>query len=376
MKMIIPFLLCLFLAVQTFAASMPTSEANNSHAKAEEIAEKGEETSVMYNLISSTIHAMHKFVVLGLFGRFADVTKPLFQIIVSVYLFFTVVIWMKTKSIDILKFLWVMAGIIFAFSVVYGKGNFERFVYKPIISTTMQTANFMITTSSGDETPKYSGKDPLFNMLKYMEQNVHNIMKIGDRLSSKAENYGITDFFKAVGYSIKGLIVSFIYFALMLIFGIMYMLGIVALHFLLVFTPFAVLIGSIPLARSLLLNWLKGLFTFMLIPIFASIAMGATIFILQDVNTSVSIYLAASAKTPVPQGLYTQVIMVGLFSAYFHLKAPEFASTIVGGPISNFGTVFTAGTAVGIAGIKTAALPAAQKFGRFAKNNINRLMDR
>lgn len=344
--------------------------------KAEEVASQGQETSVMYGLISNTIHAMHRFVVIGLFTRFAEETKPLFQIMVSIYIFFTIAIWMKTKSIDILGFMWVMAGIIFAFTIIYGDDNFERYVYKPVVATTMKKANFMITTSSGDVIPKYSNRDPLFNMLKYMEENVHNIMKIGDRLASKSEESGITKFFEGLGYAVKGFAINFIYFALMLIFGIMYMLGIVALHFLLVFTPFAVLIGSVPIARTLLMNWLKGLFTFMLIPVFASIAMGATIFILQEVNTAVDVYLAQPPNTPVPDGLYTLITMVGLFSAYFHLKAPEFASMLVGGPISNFGTVFTAGTAVGIAGVKTAALPAAKRMGSSVRNNVRRLIDR
>ena len=71
--------------------------------KAEEVASQGQETSVMYGLISNTIHAMHRFVVIGLFTRFAEETKPLFQIMVSIYIFFTIAIWMKTKSIDILR---------------------------------------------------------------------------------------------------------------------------------------------------------------------------------------------------------------------------------------------------------------------------------
>lgn len=368
----IAILSILAFSVNLAHAQIPTQET----AKAEEVAAQGQETSVMYSLISNTIHAMHRFVVVGLFTRLAEETKPLFQIIVSIYIFFTITVWMKTKSIDILGFLWVMTGIIFAFSVIYGYGNFERYVYKPVVATTMKTANFMITTSSGDVIPSYSQRDPLFNMLKYMEENVHNIMKIGDRLSSKSKESGITEFFEGIGYAVKGFAINFIYFALMLIFGIMYMLGIVALHFLLVFTPFTLLMGSVPMARWMLINWAKGIFTFMLIPVFASIAMGATIFILQEVNVAVDIYLANPPNTPVPEGLYTLITIVGLFSAYFHLKAPEFASMIVGGPISNFGSVFTAGMAVGIAGVKSAALPATERIGRFAKQSFNRLADR
>ena len=371
----------LYLILILLIALVGVTVPNNSYAQVEtapveEINSAGEEESVMYGIIANTIHSMYRFVTEGLFTRTAEKTKPLFQIVVAIYLFFTFAFWMKTKQIDILRFLWSMAGIIFAFMIIYEEGNFERFIYKPVVGTTMKTANFVITTSSGDVVPKYSNRDPLFNMLKYMEENVHNIMKIGDRLASKSESFGITEFFEGIKYALKGMFVTLIYFALMFIFGIMYMLGIIALHFLLIFTPFAVLIGSVPMMRGLLKNWGKSIFTFMLIPIFASIAMGATIFILQEVNLAVDTYLSLPEDTPVPAGLYTQIILVGLFSAYFHLKAPEFSSMLVGGPITNFGAVFTTTTATGISAMKVAALPAMHKAGRYTRRTMQRLKDR
>lgn len=376
--------LFIFLSVFSFSAYMAhaetvTAEDLRGSATAAPTPDMGNgnvaEKSVMYQLISQNIAVMHRFV-LKLFDDIASQTRGIFIIGVLTYLFFTIAKWWHTRQIQIAHFAAMMAGMMFAYYTVYIPGTFETWIYNPVIKTTIRLTSYILQSSAGDI---IGGGDPIQNTLVTMEAQIRKIMNIGNILMSKGQDSGLLNMIEGLQYTLKGFAVSIVYMALMLVFGIMYMLGIIAMHFLLVFAPISILMGSIPNLRWLLVNWLKALFTYALVPVFAGVAMGATLFILQDVSAEAAAWAAASNDEP-PQALYTRIIIVGLFSFYFHLKASEFAAMIIGGTSSNFGSVFAATTSFGIAGGKLllgrAASPAMSQISRGARSLTERIRNR
>lgn len=381
MKLSLLVIFLSFLCVSAFAAGnvAVTAEDLRGSAAPAPTADMGNgdvsEKSVMYKLIAQNIFVMHRFV-MKLFDDIAKQTRGIFIIGVLTYIFFTVAKWWQTRQIQIAHFAAMMAGMMFAYYMVYIPGTFETWIYNPVIKTTIRLTAYILQSSAGDI---IGGGDPIQNTLVTMEAQIRKIMDIGNILMSKGQDSGLLNMIEGLQYTLKGFVVSIIYMALMLVFGIMYMLGLIAMHFLLVFAPISILLGSIPSMRWLLVNWLKALFTYALVPVFAGVAMGATLFILQDVSAEAAAWVASSTDEP-PQSLYTRVIIVGLFSFYFHLKSSEFAAMIIGGSSSNFGSVFAATTSFGIAGGKLllgrAATPAAARIGRGARSLTDRIRNR
>lgn len=333
------------------------------------------EKSVMYDLISDTILIMHQFV-LKLFDDISKQTRGIFIIGVLTYIFITVTKWWQTRQIQIAQFASMMAGMMFAFYTVYIPGAFETWIYTPVVKTPIKLTAYILQSSAGSI---IGAGDPIQKTLVIMESQIRNIMNLGNILMSKGQDSGLLNIIEGLQYTLQGFVVNMVYIALMLVFGIMYMLGIIAMHFLLVFAPISILMGSIPSMRWLLVNWLKALGTYALVPVFAGVAMGATLFILQNVSAEAAAWAASSSDAP-PPPLYHKVIIVGLFSFYFHLKASEFAAMIIGGTSSNFGSVFAATTSVGLAGGKLmlgrAAGPAMNQISRGARNLTDRIRNR
>ena len=363
-------------ALPTFAVTVEELRGSTEPSPAYEMGNGDiSQRSVMYKLVSRNTQVMHRFVI-KLFDDIASQTRGIFILGVLIYIFFTVTKWWQTRQIQIANFAAMMAGMMFAYYMVYLPGTFETWIYNPVIKTTMRLTAYILQSSAGEI---IGGGDALQNTLVTMEAQIRKIQNIGELLMSKGQDSGLLNMVEGLQYTLKGFAVSIVYMALMLVFGIMYMLGIIAMHFLLVFAPISILIGSIPSMRWLLINWLKALFTYALVPVFAGVAMGATLFILQDVSAEAAAWANSSTDAP-PQGLYTEILVVGLFSFYFHLKASEFAAMIIGGTSSNFGSVFAATTSMGIAGSKLVlsrtVIPAAGHISRGARNLTERIRNR
>lgn len=366
----------LFVAPGAFAVTAEDLRGGGGPAPTAEMGSGDvSQKSVMYDLISNNIFIMHRFV-MKLFDDVSKQTRGIFIIGVLIYIFFTVAKWWQTRQIQIAHFAAMMAGMMFAYYMVYIPGTFETWIYNPVIKTTIKFTAYILQSSAGGV---IGSGDPLQSTLVTMESQIGKIMDIGNILMSKGQDSGLLNIIEGLQYTLKGFAVNIVYMALMLVFGIMYMLGIIAMHFLLVFAPISILIGSIPNMRWLLVNWLKALFTYALVPVFAGVAMGATLFILQDVSAQAAAWAASSTDAP-PPPLYIKVIIVGLFSFYFHLKASEFAAMIIGGTSSNFGSVFAATTSFGIAGGKLllgrTAAPVASRIGRGARSLTERIRNR
>ncbi|KKQ43284.1 MAG: hypothetical protein US60_C0004G0004 [Microgenomates group bacterium GW2011_GWC1_37_8] len=240
-------LLCLsVLSFSAYTAHAATVEDLRGSATATPTPEMGTgnvaEKSVMYQLIAQNISVMHRFV-LKLFDDIASQTRGIFIIGVLTYIFFTVAKWWQTRQIQIVHFAAMMAGMMFAYYTVYIPGTFETWIYNPVIKTTIRLTSYILESSAGDI---IGGGDPIQNTLVTMESQIRKIMNIGNILMSKGQDSGLLNIVEGLQYTLKGFAVSIVYMALMLVFGIMYMLGIIAMHFLLVFAPISILMGSIP----------------------------------------------------------------------------------------------------------------------------------
>lgn len=345
--MFFKFLLSIFIFFSSVGFTQTTEEIEweeptDSYA-IEELLPDGQNNTLLYKMIKEPIIASEKFV-FRIFEELGKQIKGIFVIAVSGYLFITIVQWMWKRELQLIQTLLTLFMMIFAWQIVYHNDAFDRFVYTPIIQTTESAAGFMIVTASGG-TSSY-GEGALQDTLQTMQQEMAKINTINEAYLQRAEDEGRLRVVSAFKYWIKGLFVSVIYGALALVFCFLYMIGIVAIHFMLVLTPFVIVMGSIPQLRGIFKNWGKTIFTFSLMPVFASIAMGLTIFIIGDLADQ-AVYAAGKMAEgqKMPEGLYLMIIGTGIISIFMHLKAAEFASHLAGGPLSNFGQLAGAGIA-------------------------------
>jgi type IV secretory pathway VirB6-like protein len=325
--------------------------------------------SIMYKIMADAFLTMRNFT-LNLTEDMGKKIRPILKIVLTIYIFFVVIRMMQTGKFDLVRNLYLIAGLTLATTVILDPENFDKWVYKPIIGTSMQTAAYILETSSGEI---IKTADPLQGALDIIQNNVLTATEVANTMVKAAQtrnggwlNVGFS--FEVLKAVVLGGIITLAYYALMFVFGVIYTLGIIAAHILLICSPFAVMLGAVPAMRGLLFNWLKSTITYALIPVFASIAMGATLFMLAETQAEALEYLNAVNASSYglvdqPQGLYIRMLLLALFSIFFHLKSSEFASQLVGGPITNFGQVFGAAMTSGLASAKLATGPAIHALG-------------
>lgn len=325
--------------------------------------------SAMYKIMADTFGIMQKFVE-TLTEDLSQELKPLLKIILSIYIFFLIIRTIQTGKFDIIKNFQFIGAVLLAITIVLNPTLFNQWIYQPIVGTSMKTAAYILEVSSGEV---IKTEDPLQGALDIVQQHVFTASEVAETMVKAAEkktgllSLGLSwELIKAI---ILGGILTLAYFILMFVFGVIYTLGVVAMHILLICAPVAILMGSVPTIRGIFFNWLKAISTFALIPVFASIAMGATLFMLAETSAEASQYLVAVNEAGVgaaidqPQGLYTKMLLLAMFSIFFHLKSSEFASMLVGGPITNFGQTFGLAMASGMGVAKLGIKPVAHVTG-------------
>lgn len=311
-----------------------------------------------YPLMAQSIGAMKAFI-FEINTRIAEATKGLFMAVAGIYVVVIGIKYYATSQINPLQQLTVLFGIIFAYAMVYG-GNFEKYVYDPTIHTTVNLAAFVLETSSGG---KVSSANAMESAMATVTDQISQIYTIGDRLTDQAEEAGLTDIGTKIYSYLLLILLMAVYTVLSVVFFTIYTIGLIGMHFILFFFPWAMLIGAFPFGRGVLINWFKTIVSFGLVPVFASVAMGVTIYTLSSVAPKIAESMAGATTVSITSKVYQQALLIGLFSIFFHLKASEFAQTLTGSQVTNFGQFFGSVMGVGATGYQAAG--AALKSGKF-----------
>lgn len=311
------------------------------------------ENNLVYGLMNEMIFTMGQFV-FTIIEELAQKVRPIFIIGLSIYFFLIVIQWMIKGKFEIWSFMTVIAMGIFIQTIFLDTAIFKKWVYQPIVGTTMQTANYILYVSSGKE---LSNTQPLLNSMAILERNFAKVGQVGvSYLQQEKKTQGgiVRNFDGYIGTVIKVGILTFLYAMLAIAYPFIYMLGLASIHILLAIAPICLMLGTIPKMRSMMMNWLREIGTFAFIPIFASIAMGLTVFILNQTTQELDA-LINSESADIPEGVFLKLGLVGLFSIFFHIKSTSFAARVLGGQDSNFGQAFSTASTAGMGAAKAAS---------------------
>lgn len=257
----------------------------------------------------------------------ADKFRTVFFILLTLYIMgigYAVLMNMlgeKTKSAMI-----SVVMLIVCYWLVFDASAFLSWVYEPLFSTSSQLTSFILKpTGDGTISDAYSQVDQAFT----------TIFKTSDTITNNAT--GIWERVK----------VWLVIGALALLFGILYavftgllILGMFALHVMMVLGGIIILLAAFPFTRSVFWAWLRACFNYALIPVFTAVVMAITLQALNDAAKSMAeVNLLVEGVFTRPVGT---VFLIGVISLWFHLKAPEFAALLTGSTSTGggfFGTV-------------------------------------
>jgi hypothetical protein len=246
---------------------------------------------------------------------------------------------------DLIGMLRLFLTIAFVNSLAFTKGVFENWIYRPIMETVYSLPAFVIQSTT--DTKYSSSKSALEAMLTSMNSALTSLVKVAAMIMK--EN-GLTDIGGSGLIFIQALAIEIIYYGLYCVFIVMFTIGIVAAHVMLATAPFAVTLIAFPQLRGISFNIIRAFISYSLIPFFASVAMGMTLFSMTTLVDEANRLIELGKVEEIGDDFFMQAIVIGIFSWFFHLKSSEFASQTIGGAISNFGQNFAnlAGVAAGV----------------------------
>ncbi|MFN8929543.1 MAG: hypothetical protein ACK5WQ_04150 [Alphaproteobacteria bacterium] len=125
-------------------------------------------------------------------------------------------------------------------------------------------------------------------------------------------------------------------------FAIIYTLALFASALMLMAFPFTVIFYPIPKLRFLLHNNVRAFFNFGLMAPFAAASLSFSSYMVSYYVGQVQGFIENAAATAYPENLLESLILTNLIGWFFILRSSEFASQIVSGVSSNFGTVAAA----------------------------------
>lgn len=286
--------------------------------------------SVGYDFIKSGMEVTENFT-LTLYRSLVASFEALFVTIAMITLVIHGLRWMlgKPDIVNLLKFFFTLVAVK---TIAFNPGVFEEWFYRPVMSTTYSLPAYVLAITEGRSA--FNSADSLYSMFSTIDSAINSIGQASDII---VEAKGGVLSISGLRYLITGLGIKGMYYALYIIFMVMFCVGIIAAHFLLAAAPFAVSLIAFEGLRGLSYNTLRNFFSYCLMPFFASVAMGITLFVIRGIVDEAQAIVDSGNISQISPTFFVEASIAGAFSIYFHIKAGQFASQVVGGQISDFG---------------------------------------
>jgi len=262
-----------------------------------------------------------------------------------------------------------MLGIVIAVPVVYAiafsSTLFTDWFISPIFDTMFSLISLFLDTGGSDIKTAFANLDDIFG----------KIFVAVDQASKGVSGW---DMMQQAKLFVVQLVLGLTFGALYVIFFVLLIMGIFALHVFFVIGSIPIFLAAFPDTRHIFWAWLKAVLNYALIPVFTAIVMSITLFFLDSAITSVSEINISEDGVFTPE--IGQAIFIGIMSITFHLKAPEFAAALTGGQASGmsgfFGTVGSIGGGAALISQKMGATGAASSVGKWGLGYAGGVGDR
>lgn len=243
-----------------------------------------------------------------------------------------------------------LVGIVVCNALVFETNLFAEWVYMPLRKASLGLTALVLSPTGSNE---------IKDIFTAIDGSFSKIFLLADRYADAGSGWNL----------IRSIWVFVITLALTALFSILYavfvgllLVGMFSFHVMMIAAGPAILLASFPLTRPVFWAWLRACFNYALIPVFTAIVMAITLYALDDAAKNLE---TLDPNGPIFNKDIAFVLLVGLISIWFHLKAPEFAATLTGGTSAGggfFGTL--AGIATGGAALARGAINAPSVPGR------------
>ncbi len=277
---------------------------------------------------------------------------PLISTLITIYiLIMGIRFYMKKGDIYAfsLEFLFIGAFI----TAVLSTPMFDL-IFQYILELTTYTSSLVMEYSlnlAGIEKPNTG--TTLGDTFKATENLFHQAVQINNAYEEQYK--GFWNFSFVLGGLV--MIMFLVYFIIMLLFFLMYTSIYISMILLFIFAKPLAMLAIIPAFRPLIKNLGKSILTFSLALIFVAIANALTLFATVGPIGTLVESIEKDSFT-LPYTTLVELIILGVFGGYFHLKASTYAAMITGSNVTDFGQTFSALVAGGLGAAKAHSMKA------------------
>lgn len=277
--------------------------------------------------------------------------KGVFNALVVVYIIFMGFALLTNRLVEHLRTMAMsLVAILICNALVFETGLFAEWVYMPLRNASLGLTSLVLApTGSGGIKDIFSAIDGSFG----------KIFALADKYADAGSGWNL----------IRSMWIFTMTLALTLLFSVLYavfvgllLIGMFSFHVMMLAAGPAILLAGFPFTRHVFWAWLRASFNYALIPVFTAIVMAITLYALDAAAKNLE---TLDPNGPIFNRDIATVLLIGLISIWFHLKAPEFAATLTGGTSAGggfFGTL--ASLATGGAAVARGAIIAPSVPGR------------
>lgn len=243
-----------------------------------------------------------------------------------------------------------LVAIIVCQVLVFDTNLFAEWVYMPLRDSSLGLTS-LVLSPSGD-----GGIKSIFTAI---DSSFAKIFALANKYMDAGSGWNLV---RTLWIFMMTLVLTALFSILYAVFTGLLLIGMFSFHVMMVVAGPAILLAGFPFTRHIFWAWLRACFNYALIPVFTAIVMAITLFALDDAAKNLE---TLDPNGPIFNRDIATVLLIGLISIWFHLKAPEFAAILTGGTSAGggfFGTL--AGIATGGAALARGAINAPSMPGR------------
>lgn len=281
--------------------------------------------SIGFTIASMILGAGNKFVHL-IYGPFVQSFHQLAVGIVTLFVMLMAYLIMSGRAGRAWPHLAAAAVIIpLTFTMVFESSIYMDWIYGTFMDTSQHLSSFM--ASSGKNTSGLAG------IFQSVDAIFGKIFSIIDVVYSKGGAWWHVGTNMEIGIVIFGL--TIVFGSLYAIFTVLIIQGWLMLQLLIAVGGIPIILSGTPFTRHIFTSWLRACFQYALTPVFTAAVMGLTITALD--SAVAHLQTIDIIKNGVFNADVGAVFLIGVVSIWLHLKAPELASALTGGTMTQMG---------------------------------------
>lgn len=277
--------------------------------------------------------------------------KGIFNALVVLYIIFMGFALLTNRLVEHLRSMAMsLVAILVCNALVFETNLFAEWVYMPLRDSSLGLTSLVLSPT---------GDGGIRGIFAAIDASFTKIFVLADKYADAGSGW---NFIRTAWIFTMTLALTALFSILYAVFVGLLLIGMFSFHVMMLAAGPAILLAGFPFTRHVFWAWLRACFNYALIPVFTAVVMAITLYALDAAAKNLE---TLDPNGPIFNRDIATVLLIGLISIWFHLKAPEFAATLTGGTSAGggfFGTL--AGIATGGAALARGAINAPSAPGR------------